>query len=114
MALTLLTALDLPWVPDGHQRDGEHVREPVDALLRELLLAHRLPWAVIGGEGPAGLQQAMRAVLPLFERQASQQRRSDHRHAQRQVHAHPAPDLRQCRRRRRASPAAATAAARRR
>ena len=60
MALTLLTALDLPWVPDGHQRDGEHVREPVDALLRELLLAHRVPWAVIGGAGPARLQQAMR------------------------------------------------------
>ncbi|MBE0547402.1 MAG: ATP-binding protein, partial [Rubrivivax sp.] len=46
VALTLLTALDLPWVADGHQRDGEHVREPVDALLRELLLGHRLPWAV--------------------------------------------------------------------
>jgi len=66
MALTLLTALDLPWVPDGHQRDGEHVRAPVDALLRELLLAHRMPWAVIGGEGPARLLQAMNAVLPLL------------------------------------------------
>ena len=66
MALTLLTAVDLPWVPDGHQRDGEHVRAPVDALLRELLLAHRMPWAVVGGEGPARLQQAMRAVLPLL------------------------------------------------
>jgi nicotinamide riboside kinase len=66
MALTLVTALDLPWVPDGHQRDGEHVREPVDALLRELLLAQRAPWAVIGGVGPARLQQALDAVLPLL------------------------------------------------
>jgi len=66
MSLTLLTALDLPWVADGHQRDGEHVREPVDALLRELLLAHRLPWAVIGGAGPARVQQAMNAVAPLL------------------------------------------------
>lgn len=66
VALTLLTALDLPWVPDGHQRDGEHVREPVDALLRQLLLAHRLPWAVIGGAGPARLQQAVDAVAPLL------------------------------------------------
>src|SRR5205085_8573038 len=35
--LTLLTALDLPWVADGHQRDGAHVREPVDARLRAAL-----------------------------------------------------------------------------
>ena len=41
-ALTLLTALDLPWIADGHQRDGEHVREPVDRLLRDLLLKHRI------------------------------------------------------------------------
>lgn len=66
MALTLLTAPDLPWVPDGHQRDGEHVREPVDALLRELLLAHRVPWAVIAGDGAVRLQQAVNAVLPLL------------------------------------------------
>lgn len=70
VALTLLTALDLPWVPDGHQRNGEHVRAPVDALLRELLLAHRLPWAVIGGAGPARLQQAVNAVAPLIVRAA--------------------------------------------
>jgi nicotinamide riboside kinase len=66
VALTLVTALDLPWVADGHQRDGEHVREPVDALLRELLLAHRLPWAVIGGAGPERVQQAANAVAPLL------------------------------------------------
>jgi nicotinamide riboside kinase len=66
MSLTLLTALDLPWVADGHQRDGEHVREPVDGLLRQLLLAHRLPWAVIGGAGPLRVQQAVHAVAPLL------------------------------------------------
>jgi nicotinamide riboside kinase len=32
--LTLVTALDLPWQSDGLQRDGPHVRAPVDALLR--------------------------------------------------------------------------------
>jgi hypothetical protein len=37
MTVTLLTALDLPWVADGHQRDGEHVRQPVDDRLRELV-----------------------------------------------------------------------------
>jgi hypothetical protein len=30
VSLTLLTALDLPWVADGLQRDGPQVREPVD------------------------------------------------------------------------------------
>ena len=29
--LTLVTALDLPWRADGLQRDGAHVRAPVDA-----------------------------------------------------------------------------------
>lgn len=79
MALTLLTALDLPWVADGHQRDGEQVRAPVDTLLREWLLAHRLPWAVIGGTGPARLQQAVNAVLPLLRpRAAAGARRARH------------------------------------
>ena len=42
--LTLLTALDLPWVADGLQRDGPQVREPVDTLLRAAL--HALPASV--------------------------------------------------------------------
>src|SRR5579862_6481998 len=37
MDLTLLTALDLPWVADGLQRDGPHVRAPVDARVRARL-----------------------------------------------------------------------------
>ena len=66
MALTLLTALDLPWVADGHQRDGPQVRRPVDDLLRELLLAHRLPFAVVGGQGVSRLNQAAAALAPLL------------------------------------------------
>jgi nicotinamide riboside kinase len=64
--LTLLTALDLPWVADGLQRDGEHVRAPVDAALRELLHAHRLPWALVAGSGPARLEAALDAIGPLL------------------------------------------------
>lgn len=68
---TLLTALDLGWVADGHQRDGAHVRVPVDQLLRELLIAHRLPWAVVSGTGAARLDNALDAVSPLLrQRQA--------------------------------------------
>lgn len=70
MGFSLLTALDLPWVPDGHQRDGPHVREPVDRAIRALLLRHELPFAVIGGSGPARLQQALAAVAPLLRQRA--------------------------------------------
>lgn len=66
MDLTLLMALDLPWVADGLQRDGPQVREPVDAKLRELLLRHRLPWALVSGQGEARLASALAAVLPLL------------------------------------------------
>ena len=66
MALTLLMAVDLPWVADGLQRDGAHVREPVDAALRELLITHRLPWAVVGGHGALRLENAIDALAPLL------------------------------------------------
>jgi nicotinamide riboside kinase len=66
MALTLLTALDLPWEPDGLQRDGPQVREPVDTMLRELLITHRLPWALVGGAGAARVEAALDAVAPLL------------------------------------------------
>ncbi len=60
--LTLLTALDIPWQPDGLQRDGVHVREPVDALLRSALQGHGLAYAVVGGLGPARLAAALAAA----------------------------------------------------
>lgn len=66
MDATLLTAIDLPWVADGHQRDGPQVREPVDTALRELLARHRLPFSVIGGQGSARLAQALAALRPLL------------------------------------------------
>lgn len=66
MDLSLLMALDLPWVPDGHQRDGPQVRGPVDSAIRRLLVDNHLPFAVIGGSGAARLQQAMAAVAPLL------------------------------------------------
>jgi nicotinamide riboside kinase len=71
VAHTLVTALDLPWQPDGHQRDGEHVREPVDAMLQELLAAHRIAWSRIGGHGPARLDAAFNAVAPLLRQRAA-------------------------------------------
>ena len=66
MTITLLTALDLPWVPDGLQRDGPQVREPVDRALRELMAAHGLPWSLLSGQGARRLEAAVDAVAPLL------------------------------------------------
>lgn len=66
VSLSLLTALDLPWVADGHQRDGPHVQGPVDAALRELLQANDLPFTVVGGGGARRLDNALAAVMPLW------------------------------------------------
>jgi nicotinamide riboside kinase len=61
-ALTLLTALDLPWLPDGLQRDGPQVREPVTSLVRASLARAEVPYSVIGGSGVARLESALAAV----------------------------------------------------
>ena len=65
VAVTLVTALDLPWIADGHQRDGPHVREPVDRLLRATLRDAGIEYAVVGGEGRPRLDAAWRALGPL-------------------------------------------------
>jgi nicotinamide riboside kinase len=70
-SLTLLTALDLPWVADGLQRDGPHVQEPVDEALRALLQGHALPWVRVAGQGPARLAAALAAVRPLLSSAAT-------------------------------------------
>ena len=66
--LTLLTALDLPWLADGLQRDGPHVREPVDAAVRHALTRTNLGYSVVSGRGDARLEMALacvqRALLP--------------------------------------------------
>lgn len=65
-AATLLTAIDLPWEPDGLQRDGAHVREPVDSHLRTLLAGHGLGWSVVAGSGAARTEAALDALTPLL------------------------------------------------
>lgn len=85
-AITLLTALDLPWVADGQQRDGPQVQVPVDNLLRGLLTKHRMPWALVGGVGAARVEGALDAVAPLLRTLATPRRglftRLDERNAE--------------------------------
>jgi nicotinamide riboside kinase len=69
--LTLLTALDLPWVADGLQREGDHVRAPIDALVRELLTTHRIGWSLVSGQGSERVQRAFDAVAPLLRPRAA-------------------------------------------
>lgn len=66
--LTLLTALDVPWVADGLQRDGPHVREPVDRLVRARLVDWGVAWTVVSGLGEARVDCAIDALRPSLAR----------------------------------------------
>ena len=59
---TLLMGLDLPWVADGIQRDGAHMREPVDTALRAALALGGIPFQVVYGTGESRLQNALRCL----------------------------------------------------
>jgi len=61
-SFTLLTALDLPWQADGMQRDGPHVREPVDTLVRAALLRSGAAHGVVAGNGEARHEAAHASV----------------------------------------------------
>lgn len=71
VALSLLTAIDIPWVADGHQRDGPQLRRRVDSALRDLLVTHRLPWAWVTGVGDLRIGRALDAVALLLRARAS-------------------------------------------
>jgi nicotinamide riboside kinase len=60
--VTLLTGLDIPWVADGLQRDGPHVRGPVDALVREMLDKAAVPYRIVYGTGDERLRNALAAI----------------------------------------------------
>jgi nicotinamide riboside kinase len=72
--LTLLTALDLPWQADGLQRDGPHVREPVDLLVRAALERAGVRFDEVAGSGPQRLASALAAVDRRLGGQAERQR----------------------------------------
>jgi nicotinamide riboside kinase len=64
-ALTLLLSPDLPWTPDGVQRDGPKVRAAVHArLLHELQIRH-YPHIEVSGAGATRLHAAVLAVETL-------------------------------------------------
>jgi nicotinamide riboside kinase len=60
--LTLLTALDIAWQADGLQRDGPHVREPIDSRVRAALGRAGSTYAVVSGSGVARSESALASV----------------------------------------------------
>ena len=71
--LTLLTALDLPWVADGLQRDGPQVRPEVDRLIRRALDQAGIPYHVVHGQGGERLARALTIVEHASRRFADSQ-----------------------------------------
>jgi nicotinamide riboside kinase len=71
LRLTLLTALDLPWVADGLQRDGPQVREPVDAALAHV---HRVSkrYCTPQKSQPTSTRRVRRSGCRLVAAQAAQ------------------------------------------
>ena len=60
-----MTGLDLSWQADGLQRDGPHVREPVDAMLRAALTRSGVTWQVIYGHAGKRLDNALTAIYSI-------------------------------------------------
>lgn len=75
--VTLLTGLDLPWVSDGLQRDGPHVREPVDAAVRRMLNQAGVPYQVVYGAGAQRLENALYGIGRQVPEWAKQLERSE-------------------------------------
>ncbi len=74
MGATLLTSLDLPWVADGLQRDGPHVRGPVDARVRARLNDWSVAWSLVSGSGAVRVANALDALRPLLRDAARRER----------------------------------------
>ena len=74
--LTLLTALDLPWVPDGIIRDGPQVREAVDTCLRRLLQEAGVPHALVMGKGLRRQANALSSIEHLLDAPVRRQRQA--------------------------------------
>ena len=78
--LTLLMGLDLPWVADGLQRDGPHVREAVDTLIRQALQRAGVGAPTIYGWGDSRLQAALAVVLQAMQPQPPMAKRATWTH----------------------------------
>ena len=65
--VNLLAQPDLPWQPDGLQRDGVVAQKRVDQRLREVLQTFAIPSVAVNGVGAQRLACAMAAIGHLQE-----------------------------------------------
>jgi NadR type nicotinamide-nucleotide adenylyltransferase len=56
-AATLVAGLDLPWVPDGLQRESEEVRRRVHECLLAVLRERGIPFTLLEGDLPQRMRQ---------------------------------------------------------
>jgi NadR type nicotinamide-nucleotide adenylyltransferase len=56
-ALTVVTAPDTPWEPDGLQRESEEVRQMVHRMLLETLAARGIAYVLLEGDLPHRMRQ---------------------------------------------------------
>ena len=64
--LYLLTGIDLPWAPDGDQRDRGDRREEMHELFRQALTTRGLTFAEVPGLGDDRLNRAIAAVKGIL------------------------------------------------
>ncbi|MBC7469016.1 MAG: ATP-binding protein [Ramlibacter sp.] len=60
--IALVLGLDLPWLPDGLQRAGPQLREPVDMLVRKALADIGAAYRVVYGQGQERLENGLAAI----------------------------------------------------
>lgn len=65
-AATLVTGLDLPWVPDDLHREGPAVQAEVDAQVRAALQQAGIAFRVVYGQGEERTRNALAPVLALL------------------------------------------------
>lgn len=64
-ALTLVTATDTPWTPDGLQRESEAVREMVHRMVVDELHERGTPFVLVAGDLPQRVRQVEAALAAL-------------------------------------------------
>jgi NadR type nicotinamide-nucleotide adenylyltransferase len=70
--LYLLADIDVPWVPDGDQRDRGDRREEMHDLFRRALLERNLPFVSVRGSRAERLRLAVAAIDRLLVKGARQ------------------------------------------
>ena len=64
-SLTVVTATDLPWTPDGLQRESEEVRELVHRMVLGELQERGIRFLLVEGDLPQRLRQVEQALTSL-------------------------------------------------